>query len=68
MLFNYVAHQRGYLFLEACIEEIKEDVIVDFKTNKIKQQVQKLTYKKQRIICSVVYAILSCITIYLIWT
>lgn len=39
----------------------------DFKTQKIKQRVQKLSYKKQRIICSVVYVILSCITVYLIW-
>lgn len=68
MSFNYAAHLRGYLFLEAFIVEIKNDVMDDFKTQKIKQRVQKLSYKKQRIICSVVYVILSCITVYSIWT
>lgn len=68
MSFNYVAHQRGYLFLEAFVEEIKEEAIVDFKNEKIKQRVKMLSYNKQRIICRVVYAILLCITIYLIWT
>lgn len=67
MSFNYAAHLRGYLFLEPFIAEIKNDVMDDFKTQKIKQRVQKLSYKKQRIICSVVYVILSCITVYLIW-
>lgn len=68
MSFNYAAHLRGYLFLEAFIVEIKNDVMDDFKTQKIKQRVQKLSYKKQRITCSVVYVILSCITVYSIWT
>jgi len=67
MLFNYSAHLRGYLFLEAFTAEIKNDAMVDFKTQKIKQRVQKLSYRKQLIICSVVYVILSCITVYLIW-
>lgn len=31
MSFNYAAHLRGYLFLEAFIAEIKNDVMDDSK-------------------------------------
>ena len=67
MLFNYKAHIRGYIFLESFVEEVNEEIKKDFNSKKIQSLIKRLSYRRQRIVCGIIYVGLSVITLSLIW-
>ena len=58
---------QGYIFLEAFVEEVKEEIKNDFKSKKIQSLIKRLSYRRQRIVCGIIYVGLSVITLSLIW-